>query len=116
MSTHIDAVHQRLDRDYEIELSVDETDQPTTLAEHFIIADQCLRRGMKLISLAPRFVGDFEKGIDYIGDLDALQASLNDHASIAGNAWALQTKFAFPVRIRFRCTLPSRKRRRAGSM
>jgi hypothetical protein len=38
--------------DYEIELSVDETDQPTTLAEHYIVADQCLKRGMMLVSLA----------------------------------------------------------------
>ena len=36
-------------RDYEIELSVDETDQPTTLAEHYIIADQCRRRGVPLV-------------------------------------------------------------------
>ncbi len=69
--------------DHEIELSVDETDQPTTLAEHYIIADQCLYRGMKLVSLAPRFVGDFEKGIDYKGDLAALKRSLDDHAAIA---------------------------------
>lgn len=68
---------------HEIELSVDETDQPTTPAEHYIIADQCLRHGMKLVSLAPRFIGDFEKGVDFKGDLKALQKSLADHAAIA---------------------------------
>ncbi|MCA9054151.1 MAG: hypothetical protein KDA75_09965 [Planctomycetaceae bacterium] len=68
---------------YEIELSVDETEQPTTLAEHYIIADQCLRGDMKLVSLAPRFIGDLEKGVDYKGDLAALEASLHDHAAIA---------------------------------
>lgn len=68
---------------YEIELSVDETEQPTTLAEHYIIADQCLNHGMKLVSLAPRFIGDFEKGVDYKGDLAALEVSLRDHAAIA---------------------------------
>ena len=60
-----------------------ETDQPTTLAEHYIIADQCLSRGMKLVSLAPRFIGDFEKGVDFKGDLAALDRSLADHAAIA---------------------------------
>jgi hypothetical protein len=70
-------------RDYEIELSVDETEQPTTLAEHGIIAQQCLARGMKLISLAPRYVGDFEKGVDYKGRLDAFERSLADHAALA---------------------------------
>jgi tagaturonate epimerase len=70
-------------RDHEIELSVDETDHPTSLAEHYIIADQCLKAGVKLVSLAPRFIGDFEKGVDYKGNLDQLAASLTDHAAIA---------------------------------
>lgn len=83
ISDYIAAVHQDAGRDFEIELSVDETEQPTTLAEHFIIADQCLNRGMKLVSLAPRFVGSFEKGIDFKGDLDGLAQSLAEHAAIA---------------------------------
>lgn len=83
LGDYIKTVNEAAGQDYEIELSVDETDQPTTLAEHYIIADQCLQGGMKLVSLAPRFIGDFEKGIDFIGDLDALEASLADHAAIA---------------------------------
>lgn len=83
IAAHIKKVQEDAGRDYEIELSVDETDQPTTLAEHYIIADQCVSRGMKLVSLAPRFIGDFEKGVDYKGDVAALEASLNDHAAIA---------------------------------
>lgn len=83
LGDHIRKVNEAAARDHEIELSVDETEQPTTLAEHYIIADQCLRGGMKLVSLAPRFIGDLEKGVDYKGDVDALEASLNDHAAIA---------------------------------
>lgn len=83
ISDHIRKVQESAGRDYEIELSVDETEQPTTLAEHYIVAEQCLQRGMKLVSLAPRFIGDFEKGVDYKGDVAALEASLNDHAAIA---------------------------------
>ena len=83
LGEYIKQVHDKKNADYEIELSVDETDQPTTLAEHYIIADQCLKGGMKLISLAPRFIGEMEKGVDYKGDLEALEASLNDHAMIA---------------------------------
>lgn len=83
LGDYIKQVNEKAGNDYEIELSVDETDQPTTLAEHYIIADQCLQGGMKLVSLAPRFIGDFEKGIDFIGDLGALEASLNDHAAVA---------------------------------
>lgn len=83
LGEYIKSIHDAKGLDYEIELSVDETDQPTTLAEHYIIADQCLKGGMKLVSLAPRFIGELEKGVDYKGDIGTLEASLNDHAAIA---------------------------------
>lgn len=83
LGDYIRSVNELAGKDYEIELSVDETEQPTTLAEHFIIADQCLRGGLKLVSLAPRFIGELEKGVDYKGDVAALEASLFDHAAIA---------------------------------
>lgn len=83
LADYIKEVNDKFGRDYEIELSVDETDQPTTLAEHYIIADQCMGRGMKLVSLAPRFIGELEKGVDYIGDVAALEASMADHNAIA---------------------------------
>lgn len=83
LGNHIKSVNESAGTDYEIELSVDETDQPTTLAEHYIIADQCIAGGMKLVSLAPRFIGELEKGVDYKGNVGALEASLNDHAAIA---------------------------------
>jgi tagaturonate epimerase len=83
LSQHIDRVMLARQSDYEIELSVDETPQPTTLAEHYIIAHQCLSRGMKMVSLAPRFIGDFEKGVDYKGDIAAFERSAADHAAIA---------------------------------
>lgn len=83
LSAEVRRVMEAAGRDFEIELSVDETDHPTSLAEHYIIADQCLQNGVKLLSLAPRFVGDFEKGVDFKGNLEQLTASLNDHAAIA---------------------------------
>jgi hypothetical protein len=60
LAEHIRRVNECARRDYEIELSIDETDEPTTLAEHYVIADQCLSRGVKLASLAPRFIGTLE--------------------------------------------------------
>ncbi|HEX8522328.1 MAG TPA: tagaturonate epimerase family protein [Tepidisphaeraceae bacterium] len=83
MAKHIDTVMQQVGEPYEIELSIDETPQPTTVAEHYIIAEQVLRSGMKLVSLAPRFIGEFEKGVDFKGDLSAFERSLADHAAIA---------------------------------
>ena len=83
LGNHIRQVNEAARRDHEIEISVDETEQPTTLAEHYIIADQCIQGGLRLVSLAPRFIGELEKGVDYKGDVAALEASLNDHAAVA---------------------------------
>ncbi len=83
LASYIHYATAKLGQDFEIELSVDETPQPTTPAEHYIIADQCLKAGVKLVSLAPRFVGEFEKGIDFKGDLAGFEKSLKVHASIA---------------------------------
>ena len=32
--------------------------------------------------MAPRFIGRFEKGVDYIGDLDDFRASFTEHAAV----------------------------------
>jgi len=76
-------VGQMRDRPFELEVSVDETDTPTSPAEHFYIASELARLGVHWVSLAPRYVGRFEKGVDYIGDLDAFEAELVQHAAIA---------------------------------
>jgi len=68
---------------YELELSVDETSYPTTLAEHAYLALELRRLSVPVVSLAPRFVGRFEKGVDFRGDLAALTASLAGHAAVA---------------------------------
>ena len=83
LAHHIESIMTTNQRDFEIELSVDETPHATTPAEHFIIAEQCLLAGMKLVSLAPRYVGDFEKGVDFKGDREAFAQSLQQHVTIA---------------------------------
>ncbi|MGC8779948.1 MAG: tagaturonate epimerase family protein, partial [Anaerolineae bacterium] len=70
-------------RSFELEVSVDETDTPTTHAEHLFIARELRRLGVRWVSLAPRYVGRFEKGVDYIGDLDEFARDLAGHAAIA---------------------------------
>ncbi|MDX1641271.1 MAG: tagaturonate epimerase family protein [Balneolaceae bacterium] len=71
------------DHPAEIELSVDETAQPTTPFEHYLIAAEMNRLGIDLVSLAPRFCGDFEKGIDFKGDLDQFRKEYELHLAIA---------------------------------
>jgi hypothetical protein len=68
---------------FELEMSVDETDTPTSIQEHFFIASELKRLGVKWVSLAPRYIGEFEKGVDYIGDLDAFDVELARHAAVA---------------------------------
>ena len=68
---------------WELEVSVDETETPTTHAEHVYIVSELKRLGVQWVSLAPRYIGRFEKGVDYIGDLAAFQADFAVHAAIA---------------------------------
>lgn len=68
---------------FELEVSVDETDTPTTHAQHLIVDSELRRLGVHWASLAPRFVGSFEKGVDYIGDLRAFERDLLGHVEIA---------------------------------
>lgn len=70
-------------RPFELEVSVDETDTVTSLAEHIYIGTELTRLGVNWVSLAPRYVGDFEKGVDYIGDLETFDASFAQHAAVA---------------------------------
>jgi hypothetical protein len=67
----------------ELEVSVDETDQPTSWLEHVYIAMALKRLGVKWVSLAPRYIGRFEKGVDYIGDVAEFEKSFAGHAAIA---------------------------------
>lgn len=77
---------------FEMEVSVDETGTTTSLLEHVVIAGELIRMGVPFISLAPRFVGRFEKGVDYIGDLAELERNIAGHAAIMrhyGNRYKL---------------------------
>jgi len=70
---------------FDFEVSVDETDSPTTPLEHFFIANELTRLGVRFTSLAPRFIGRFEKGVDYIGDLNTLDTELAKHAAVTAH-------------------------------
>ncbi len=67
--------------DYEI--SIDETATPTTPLQHFFVANELRRRGVKFNTIAPRFCGEFQKGVDYIGDLEQFEKEFAVHATIA---------------------------------
>ncbi|HOX29080.1 MAG TPA: tagaturonate epimerase family protein, partial [bacterium] len=70
---------------FDFEMSVDETPTPTTPMEHLFVAVEMKRAGVVLQSLAPRYPGEFQKGIDYIGDVDIFRNGFERHALIARN-------------------------------
>lgn len=71
------------DRPFELEVSVDETQTPTSIFEHFFVANELTRLGVSWVSLAPRFIGEFEKGVDYKGDLAEFERTFVQHVAIA---------------------------------
>jgi tagaturonate epimerase len=83
---HAMAMYRRLEEkgiDCEVEFAIDETDYPTKPAEHVVVVNELKRLGMDFVSFAPRFVGRFEKGVEYIGDLDELKRDFEIHAQLA---------------------------------
>lgn len=65
------------------EISFDETEVPTTPEAHYFIAHQLAARGVSVDSIAPRFCGEFQKGVDYCGDIDQFQREFATHVIIA---------------------------------
>jgi tagaturonate epimerase len=67
----------------DFELSIDETESVTTAQGHLFVAMELEYYNVEVTSLAPRFIGEFQKGIDYIGDIHQFEIQLKQHAAIA---------------------------------
>lgn len=76
-------IRARVKGEFDYEVSIDETEDPTTPLEHIFIANELNQLGVKFTSLALRFVGDFQKGVDYIGNINELEEQIKAHAAIA---------------------------------
>ena len=68
---------------FDFEVSVDETETDTTECDHVFVAEELKRRGVVWQSLAPKFTGQFQKGIDYIGEVAEFERQFARHALIA---------------------------------
>ena len=83
----ISSVYDRFFRGKEdsldFEISIDETSSPTSPEDHFFVACELSRLGIKPKTMAPRFCGEFQKGIDYIGDTALFEKEFAVHAEIA---------------------------------
>ncbi len=54
-----------------VEVSMDETDTPQTPVELFFILAAIAQEGIPVQTIAPKFSGQFLKGIDYVGDVNS---------------------------------------------
>ncbi|SHJ69863.1 tagaturonate epimerase [Geosporobacter subterraneus DSM 17957] len=71
------------DQKIDFEVSIDETVTPTTPEAHYFVAREIYDRQVDINSMAPRFCGEFQKGIDYIGDIHQFEKEFQVHAEIA---------------------------------
>jgi tagaturonate epimerase len=69
--------------EYDLEISIDETSAPTLPSHHLYIINELVYRNVAPASVAPRFIGEFQKGIDYIGDISEFEKQFKVHCQIA---------------------------------
>jgi tagaturonate epimerase len=70
------------------EVSMDETDFPQTPAELLIILVAIADEGIPIQTIAPKFTGRFNKGVDYVGDVAKFTEEFSD--DIAAIAYAVE--------------------------
>jgi tagaturonate epimerase len=68
------------------EVSLDETDAPQTPPEMLVILAALADEGIPVQTIAPKFTGRFNKGVDYVGDLERFEREFNEHLAVIGFA------------------------------
>ena len=79
------------------EVSMDETDVPTRPAEMFFILAAIADEGIPAQTIAPKFTGRFNKGVDYVGD--AAQFAKEFENDVAVIAFAVK-EFGLPAGLK----------------
>jgi hypothetical protein len=72
--------------DFVTEVSMDETDSPQTPPELLIILAALADQGIPIQTIAPKFTGRFNKGVDYVGDLKQFETEFNDDLAVIAHA------------------------------
>lgn len=68
------------------EVSMDETDAPQTPPELLIILAAIADEKVRAQTIAPKFTGRFNKGVDYVGDLGQFEREFNDDLAVIAHA------------------------------
>jgi hypothetical protein len=84
-------------RDVIIEVSADETDSPLTPAELLIFLAALAAEKVPVQTIAPKFTGRFNKGVDYAGDLAAFRREFDEDLGVI--AFAVR-EFGLPANLK----------------
>jgi len=68
------------------EISMDETDAPQTPPELLVILAAIADAGIPIQTIAPKFTGRFNKGVDYVGDVAQFEQEFNDDLCVIAHA------------------------------
>jgi len=68
------------------EVSMDETDSPQTPPELLVILAALAEEGVPLQTIAPKFTGRFNKGVDYAGDVSQFEQEFRDDVAVLRHA------------------------------
>ena len=79
-------IRSRRGDDVVIEVSMDETDEPQTPPELLVILALLADENIPLQTIAPKFTGRFNKGVDYVGDLGRFEREFSDDVAVCGFA------------------------------
>ena len=79
------------------EISMDETDLPQTPIDLLIILAAIADEGVPIQTIAPKFTGRFNKGVDYVGDISQFEKEFNDDLCVI--KFAIQ-KYGLPDNLK----------------
>ena len=79
------------------EVSVDETDAPQGPVELLLILAMIAREGIPAQTIAPKFTGRFNKGVDYVGDIAAFEREFDEDLCVI--AYAIR-EFGLPASLK----------------
>ena len=79
------------------EVSMDETDSPQTPVELLIILAALAQYNVPLQTVAPKFTGRFNKGVDYVGDVEKFEREFSDDLAVI--AFAVK-EFVLPENLK----------------
>jgi len=68
------------------EVSMDETDRPQTPPELLVILAAISDEKIPVQTIAPKFTGRFNKGVDYVGDIVQFEKEFNDDLAVLAHA------------------------------